>query len=287
VPLVDFSPDVTEVAEGVARIALRTPTLPPATHTNCYLLGTTDFFVVEPASPWEPEQSVLRGVIEVRRAAGHRLLGVLVTHHHGDHVGGVDDLRRRYGAPLVAHAATRDKLKGRLSVDRVIAPGAALDAALGDVEVLHTPGHAPGHLCLRSPRGGWSLVGDMVASVGTILIDPDDDGDMDAYLASLASLAAGAPGRLLPAHGDPIDDGEARLRAYVAHRLAREARVADAVEAGATSLVDVVARAYDDVPRSIWVLASKSARAHLARLVGLGRVRATGAGWVRADGPYS
>jgi glyoxylase-like metal-dependent hydrolase (beta-lactamase superfamily II) len=110
---------------------------------------------------------------------------------------------------------------------------------------------------------------------------------MDAYLASLASLAAGAPGRLLPAHGDPIDDGEARLRAYVAHRLAREARVADAVEAGATSLVDVVARAYDDVPRSIWVLASKSARAHLARLVGLGRVRATGAGWVRADGPYS
>ncbi len=274
------------VGPGIERVSLRTPTLPPATHTNVYLVGDRDFFVVEPASPWEAEQAVLRGRIDARRAAGHRLLGLLVTHHHSDHTGGVDDLRRRYGAPLVAHPATRDKLRGRMTVDRVIEAGETLDPALAEmeIEVLCTPGHAPGHLCLRGTRGGWTIVGDMVASVGTILIDPDDDGDMEAYLGSLEALAGCEPGRLLPAHGDPVDDGVGRLRHYVAHRLAREERVFEAVRGGASRLAEVVGRAYDDVPRGVWVLASKSARAHLARLVARGRVRVRDGGWVAREG---
>ena len=52
------------VAPGVERLALCTPTLPPATHTNCYLLGETDFYVVEPASPYPAEQKSLRAAVQ-------------------------------------------------------------------------------------------------------------------------------------------------------------------------------------------------------------------------------
>src|SRR5437762_3235465 len=81
----------------------------------------------------------------------------------------------------------------------------------------HTPGHAPGHLCFADAAARAIVAGDMVASVGTIIVEPEDGGDMTLYLASLrrlrAEVDAGAT-RLLPAHGPPIVDGGARLDFY-------------------------------------------------------------------------
>lgn len=257
------------VARGVERVPLRTPTLPPATHTNAYLLGEGEFVVVEPASPYEPEQRRLGEVIDARIASGHKLVGAFITHHHADHVGGARWIRDRYGVPLMAHPETARRVIERVPVDREVDEGYELHPALRDMdlELLHTPGHAPGHLCVRSVRDRWMIVGDMVASVGTIIIDPDDGGDMDDYLRELARLAELAPRRLLPAHGDPIDDAVGRLRFYIHHRLAREARVLDAVRGGAEALSAVVGGAYDDTPVALWPLAARSARAHLLRLI--------------------
>lgn len=272
------APATETVADVVERLPLRTPTYPPATHTNSYLVGRGRFWVVEPASPWAREQGALDDVVRRRVAGGETLVGAIVTHHHGDHAGGARAFCETHHVPLYGHAETRRLLAGVAEVTELLAEGDALD---GDVRVLHTPGHAPGHLCLWSPGAGWMIVGDMVASVGTILIDPDQEGDMAVYLAQLDRLAALGPSRLLPAHGDPVDDAVARLRFYVAHRLAREARVRDAVGAGATALGDVVTAAYADAPDALRVLAEKVTRAHLARLEALGEVARAGAGWRR------
>lgn len=265
---------IERVAFGVQRLSLRTPTLPPATHTNTYLVGEADFVVVEPASPYAPEQAALFAAVDARIAKGHRLLGALVTHHHNDHVSAAWTLRARYGVPLMAHAETARRLTARGPVDRALREGDELDAALRalEIQVLHTPGHAPGHLCLWSERHRWLVAGDMVASVGTILVDVDDGGDMDAYLEQLARLADLSPRRILPAHGDPIDDAVGRLRFYVHHRLQREARILDAVVAGCGDLGTIVARAYDDTPVAAWPLAARAARAHLQRLIKRGSV---------------
>jgi ribonuclease/clavin/mitogillin len=253
---------------SVERLPLRTPTLPPATHTNSYFVGRRDFYLVEPSSPFGAEQARLHDVIEARLERGHRLLGVIATHHHNDHVGGAEALRARFGVPLMAHARTRDKLAGRVTVDVLLDEGnTELGGPVGlDLAVLHTPGHAPGHLVLHERAAGWMIVGDMLSSLSTIVIDPDDDGDMDDYIAQLRRMAALGPTTLFPAHGDPIVDGAAKLAAFVAHREAREARVRAAVAAGATTLAAVVAKAYDDTPVWLWPVAAKSARAHLERL---------------------
>ncbi len=267
------------VAHDVVRVALRTPTLPPATHTNAYLVGGRSFVVVEPASPWPDAQRALDDAVAARLDGGDTLLAALVTHHHGDHAGGARAFCERFGAPLLAHAATASRLHD-VAVHRTLSDGEAL--GVGDVVCLHTPGHAPGHLCLWSPSARWMIVGDMVASVGTILVDLDDGGDMDDYLTQLGRLRDLAPARLLPAHGDPIDDAVARLELYVAHRLAREARVRDAVGVDETPLEDIVARAYADTPGAHPALATRSARAHLARLARHGEVARGVEGWRRA-----
>jgi ribonuclease/clavin/mitogillin len=280
---VDDGRNGERVGVGVVRIPLHTPTLPPATETNCYLVGEGDFYVVEPASPWDEPRRLLDEAVRARIARGHRPIAAIVTHHHHDHVGGARHLCDAFSIPLLAHPLTRDRLAGSVRVDGVLDEGDALDPALAalDVAVLHTPGHAPGHLCLFSRAHGWALVGDMVASIGTILIDPSDGGDMDAYLAQLRRLAALQPTRLLPAHGDPVDDAVGRLEFYVAHRLAREARVLGAVRALPTSFDDVVEAAYADTPGAHPELARRSARAHLERLARLGDVAREGDRWRR------
>src|SRR5690606_22278403 len=128
-----------------------------------------------------------------------------------------------------------------------------------------------GHLCYE--LGDASIVGDMVAGVGWILIDPDE-GDMADYLASLAILLERPARRLLPAHGPVIEDGPQKLREYIAHRTLREERVLAALSGKLdASLDELLPDAYADTPKLLWPLAARSLRAHLDKLVREHRAR--------------
>src|SRR5207249_8925613 len=125
--------------------------------------------------------------------------------HHLHHVAGAASPAARLGLRVWAHPETARLLAGRLAVDRLVEEGERLPFGPGGFAALHTPGHAPGHLVLLDERTRAAVVGDMVASVGTIIIDPPD-GDMRLYLSSLERLRALDLRWLLPAHGEPIGD---------------------------------------------------------------------------------
>lgn len=252
------------IAPQIRVLALRTPTLPPAAHTNVYLVGPDagPWVAVDPGSPYPDQEAVLDAAIA---AAGVTLELVLLTHHHGDHVGGARALADRWGVPIAAHARTIGRL-ATLGIERTLEDG----DRVGAMTCLHTPGHADGHLCFELP--GFTLAGDMVAGLGTILIDPSE-GDMTVYLASLGLMLGRAQSVLLPAHGPPSHDGHAKLREYIAHRLMREARVAGALGPGGAGLGDLVATAYAETPRMLWPLAERMLLAHLGKLQREGRAR--------------
>lgn len=268
-----------ELSSSLELFPARTPTLAPATHTNSYALGGREVVLVEPATPYEDER---RAWVEWARglaSKGRELAAIVVTHHHEDHVGGAAFLARELDVPLWAHDLTVERLPddAKALVRRRLNDGDTFTLrGPRDEEwhVLHTPGHAPGHVCLHEPHARTLVVGDMVASVGTILIAPGD-GDMQVYLQQLERLAGLDGFVALPAHGEPIDAPTTLFRKYVAHRLMREAKVLDAVEragpAGALA-EDLVPVAYADTPVHLWPIAKLSLEMHLEKLAREGKV---------------
>ncbi len=273
------------VAPGVEQLALRTPTLPPATHTNSFVVGTREAVLIEPASPYREEVDRVVAWVEERKATGLTLRAILLTHHHVDHAGGAAELRNRLGLPIWAHAATAQRLEGQVEVDRLLEHGERIELegpTPVTLEAVHTPGHAPGHLCFLAREANVMIAGDMIAGIGTILIEPTD-GDMQLYLQSLAAMDALDTAALLPAHGDPIVDPRGRLRFYIQHRLKREAKIAAALDLLSrdrpTAIQELLPHAYADTPEAVWPLACLAAEAHLIKLVREGRAELTAQGY--------
>ena len=273
-----------ELSSSLSVFAARTPTLLPATHTNSYALGGRDVLLVEPATPYEDEQREWVSWARSLGSTGRNIVAIVATHHHPDHVGGAALLSKELGLPVWAHELTAALID--VPVARRLADGDEIFLAGPRDEtwqVLHTPGHAPGHVCLFEPRSRTAVVGDMVASVGTILIAPGE-GDMAVYIQQLERLASLDASLALPAHGEPIDDPTAVFTRYVAHRKMREEKIFAALKSAPApgegmTAGDLVPAAYDDVPAAIWPIAKLSVEAHLEKLERDGRITRAG----RAD----
>ena len=246
---------------GVALLPVLTPTLPPATHTNAVVLGQRRVTVIDPASPWTDEQARLWEAL-----ADRTVEAILLTHHHADHVGGVEDLRRRSGAPVIAHPATAARVPFKM--DATIDEGQTYETDAGSWEVLHTPGHASGHLCLH--RDGVIVAGDMVAGEGTIVLDPPE-GDLSLYLHHLRRLRRLEPRLLLPAHGPPLHDAIGTLETYVTHRQMRTEQVRAALAAHEPAAPgDLVDAVYSELHPLMRPVAARQILCHLQHLVAVG-----------------
>src|SRR4029453_17580344 len=255
-------PDVDVWSERVTVALGQNPGIFTGPGTNTYLVGTGPRrILLDPGSGVAPYPDVLGQPIE--RTGCDGLQEIVLTHGHIDHLGGVAQIRERFGS------LPGSKLPDANDPDGLdftpLADGAVVRTEGAALRAVHTPGHATDHLCFLLEEEQSLFSGDNVLGVGTTVI-PSHGGDLFDYMRSLDRMLALAPRRIYPAHGPRIDDGVAKIRDYIAHRGARERQILDALAAGDAPIATIVERVYVDVPKGLHAAAGHSGAAHLGKL---------------------
>jgi glyoxylase-like metal-dependent hydrolase (beta-lactamase superfamily II) len=224
----------------------------------------------------------------VQRALdGTTLTQVVVTHGHTDHASGVTALATRFPGVSFLKMPWPER-DGKWAANwEPLGDGSTVHAGDGVLTAIHTPGHAPDHLCFWHAESRTVFCGDLAMKGSTIYIPTNLQGDLIAYLASLERVLALRPAQLLPAHGPVIDDPEPVLRGYLEHRRQREEQIVALLRGGETSPDALAASIYRGIKDTLMPMAKESVLAHLLKLEREGRARRAPAPGASASAPHA
>jgi glyoxylase-like metal-dependent hydrolase (beta-lactamase superfamily II) len=265
---------------GIVRVVAKNPSFFTFKGTNTYLVGSTSLAVIDPG----PDSAAHRQAI--LRAAGSRpITHIISTHAHRDHVDGIATLKAETGALTVAFP--RDPAAARIALvaspsgkyfvnydfkpDIAVSGGDTITGADWALTAIHTPGHAPDHLCLALEGRNVVFSGDHVMAWNTTVVAPPE-GRMADYVGSLELLLDRQDDVFLPGHGGRLLEPQRTVKAYLLHRQWREKAVLSALSRGAKTIRRIVPEIYQGLAPQMIPAATLSVQAHVEYLIEKGLV---------------
>lgn len=255
----------------VRRVLARNPSPFTYTGTQTYLVGDGSEVVVIDPGPDEPEH-----IAALVAAIGEaRLVAITCTHTHRDHSPAAAPLSALTGAPIIGCAAlvldddgprADASFDAGYTPDRILADGEALTGDGWTLRAVATPGHTSNHLCFALEETGALFTGDHVMGWSTSVVSPPD-GDMTAYMASLARLYEREQDSVYyPAHGPEVTRPRQLVRGMIGHRRQRERQIMRQIESGLRTIAQMVPQMYKGVDERLWPAAGRSVLSHLIDL---------------------
>jgi glyoxylase-like metal-dependent hydrolase (beta-lactamase superfamily II) len=219
----------------------------------------------------------------IAEAAPEGPQGVVVTHAHPDHASGARAISHRWPDTRLAKYPWPERDAMFHPAWQPLHDGDRIDTGDAELQIVHTPGHAPDHVAVWHEPSRTLFAGDLLVLGSTVVILASSGGDLLDYLQSLRKVLALAPARVLPAHGDPIEDAPALVHQYLEHRAQRERQVLTALDEGRGTIDAIVEVIYRDLGRQFVPMAKESALAHLQKLERERRVSRSGDRWSLAN----
>lgn len=261
------------ILPGVVRLVAENPGPFTFKGTNTYLVGSKSLAVIDPGPVDDAHFEAI-----LAAAQGRQISHIFVTHAHRDHVDGLARLQAVTGAASIAvgraHLDIPDVLNspsGKSFIDLEFAPdqhvadGDVIEGEDWVIEVLHTPGHAPDHICLALKDRGVLFSGDHVMAWNTTVIAPPE-GRMADYMVSLARLLELGIDLYLPAHGGRLEDARRTVKAFLLHRQWRERAILQAIRRRGLTVRGIVGLIYRGLDDELVTAAGLSVMAHVEHL---------------------
>ncbi len=264
-----------ELYPGIQRIVANNPG--PFTYkgTNTYILGQgNELALIDPGPEDDVHFDAIMGLIGKKR-----LSTIIVTHTHRDHVDGLARLQKATGAKtagfgrVAKHTASAAKSPSgtelvyqEFTPDIKLADGSQFKGDGYSLTAIHTPGHAPDHLCFALDGTKLLFSGDHVMSWNTSVVAPPE-GHMGDYMRSLDKLLGRSDEAFLSGHGGRLYQPQRVVKAFIVHRQMRERAILDCIRDGHATINEIVPIVYRGLDSRLVRAASLSVAAHVEHLI--------------------
>ncbi len=268
-----------EISPLIRRVIAENPSAFTFHGTGTYIIGRGKVAIIDPGPALPAHVDAVLKAVE-----GEQVSHILITHTHMDHSPAAKAVKAATGATTYGfgpHGGSRggDKVEEGgdydFQPDMVTGDGDVIEGDGWTVEAVHTPGHTSNHLCFALRDEKVLFTGDHIMGWSTTIVSPPD-GDMAAYMASLDKLLARDDQRYWPTHGPHIDQPQDFVRAYIAHRRAREDQILACLKDGPKQIPEMVEVMYADVGQHLHRAAARSVLAHMIHMAAEGRVKCEG-----------
>jgi len=249
-----------EITEGIYALPVGRGEFMGLFPPNVYLVAAGKTALID--SGYGDETSVK---VRLNMLQGYTLSYIFVTHAHRDHMGGALAIKKATGAQILLHPLETEE------VDRLVTDGERIELGGMSLEIIHTPGHSPGHVCFWLPEKGILFSGDHILGLGTTVISPPR-GDMGQYMASLNKLLNYPIELICPGHGPLIKDPHSKIRELLRHRYQREEQILSCLQHGVRDIWGMVKEIYPELDPRLKEMAYNQVQAHLLKLEKEGKV---------------
>ncbi|MFA6238744.1 MAG: MBL fold metallo-hydrolase [Bacteriovorax sp.] len=259
-----------ESISGVRQFLPLSNTFPPASRTNSFIIGDggadAPKLLIDPSPKDEFElKKFLKSVSKIGFDS------IFLTHHHPDHYEFAAEIARLFSVGIQLSADTFQRIKARSGESYFEGiplifrkEGDIVTKSLGhQVRVYEVPGHDEGQLALAPNNLNWFLAGDLIQTIGTVVIQAPE-GDMKKYLETLERIIALNPKNCIPSHGI-IVGGVHKLEETLKHRKEREVQVLNLAREG-KGMSEMLESIYQGLDDSLIPFAQRTIEAHLKKL---------------------
>ena len=262
-----------QILNGIYLLKSELPPPPGWQTTNLYLLGSKKLILIDTGYQDPGLVKFLKNFLNKNSA---RLEKIFLTHGHLDHTSNLEEIKSELEPEVIAHIKAKPPLerRGRAEqIDQWIEEEKSLESEVGKIQILHTPGHSPGHISLYLKSSQILFTGDLVVGEGTSLVGPPE-GDMKQYLESLERIKKLELKMILPGHGPIITEPYQHLKNLIEHRHLREVQILKLLQQAPSTAQELVERIYVGMIHPALHQAAKiTVLGHLAKLEKEGKIK--------------